>query len=86
MPRFRNPVKKLPRHFQQVVLDAVEDVLADPHIGEMKKGDLAGFTVHKFKMERQLTLMAYRVENDSLVLYQIGPHENFYKDLKRYLG
>jgi len=40
MPRFKRYVKKLPRHFQQVILDAVEDVLADPEVGELKKGDL----------------------------------------------
>jgi mRNA-degrading endonuclease RelE of RelBE toxin-antitoxin system len=85
MPRFKNYVKKLPRQFQQVILDAVEDVLANPDVGELKKGDLTGFRVHKFKMVRQSTLMAYKLENDSLVLYQVGPHENFYKNLKKYL-
>ena len=85
MPRFKKHVKKLPRHFQQVILDAVEDILANPDAGELKKGDLAGFSVHKFTMGRQLTLMAYKVENDFLVLYQFGPHENFYKNLKKYL-
>jgi mRNA-degrading endonuclease RelE of RelBE toxin-antitoxin system len=85
MPRFKKYVKKLPRHFQQVILDAVEDVLADTEVGEIKKGDLKGFRVHRFTMGRQLTLMAYKVENDSLVLYQVGPHENFYKSLKKYL-
>jgi len=84
MPRFKKYVKKLPRHFQQVILDAVEDVLADVEIGELKKGDLAGFRVHKFTMGRQLTLMAYKVEDDSLILYQAGPHENFYRTLKKY--
>ncbi|MDY6950037.1 MAG: type II toxin-antitoxin system RelE/ParE family toxin [Thermodesulfobacteriota bacterium] len=85
MPRFKRHVKKLPRQFQQVVLDAVEDVVADPAAGEQKTGDLEGFRVHKFTMGRQLTLMAYRIEEDALVLYQVGPHENFYKNLKRYL-
>ncbi|MFH1335099.1 MAG: type II toxin-antitoxin system RelE/ParE family toxin [Candidatus Zixiibacteriota bacterium] len=85
MPRFKNYVKKLPRHFQQVILDAVENVLASPDVDELKKGDLAGFRVHKFRIVSQLTLMAYRVENDYLVLYQVGPHENFYKNLKKYL-
>ena len=84
MPPFKKYVKKLPRHLQQVILDAVEDVLADTEIGESKKGDLEGIHVYKFSMGRQLTLMAYRVENDSLVLYQTGPHENFYRDLKKY--
>jgi mRNA-degrading endonuclease RelE of RelBE toxin-antitoxin system len=62
MPRFKKYVKKLPHHFQQVILDAVECVIANP-----------------------LTLMAYKVENDSIFLYQVGPHENFYKNLKKYL-
>jgi len=85
MPRFKRYVKKLPRQFQQVILDTVEEVLIDPKIGQLKKGNLEGFRVHKFTMGRQLTLIAYKVENDSLVLYQVGPHENFYKNLKRYL-
>ena len=59
--------------------------MADTEVGEIKKGDLKGFRVHRFTMGRQLTLMAYKVENDSLVLYQVGPHENFYKSLKKYL-
>lgn len=63
----------------------MEDVLADPDVGELKKGDLEGFRVHKFTMIRQLTLMAYKLENDFLVLYQVGPHENFYRNLKKYL-
>ena len=68
MLRFKNYAKKLPHHFQQVVLDAVEDIMANPEGGELKKGDLAGFRVHKFTMGRQMILMAYRVEKDSLVL------------------
>jgi len=84
MPRFKNHVKKLSRPFQQIVLDALEDTLVNPYVGELKKGDLSGFMVHKFKMGRQLTLMAYRIENGSLVLYQVGSHENFYKNLKKY--
>jgi len=63
----------------------VEDVLANPEVGELKKGDLAGFRVYEFTMARQLTLIAYKTENDFLVLYQVGPHENFYKNLRKYL-
>ena len=85
MPRFKKYVKKLPRHFPLVILDAVECVMANPDSGELKKGNLAGFRIHKFNMFRQLTLMAYKVENDSIVVYQVGPHENFYKNLKKYL-
>ncbi len=85
MPRFKSYVKKLSRPFQQVILDAVEDVLANPKVGEPKTGDLKNFRVYKFIMNRQLTLMAYKLEDDSIVLYQVGPHENFYKNLKKYI-
>jgi hypothetical protein len=86
MPRFKKYVKKLPRHLQQVILDAVEDVLADTEIGELKKGDLEGFKIHKFMMGRQLTLMAYKIESDSLVLYQVDPHKIFIKSEKIFKG
>jgi len=33
MPRFKKYVKKLPRHLQQIILDAVEDILTDTEIG-----------------------------------------------------
>ena len=85
MPKFKKYAKKLPRNLQQVLLDAVEDVLSDTDIGELKKGDLSGFRVHKFTMGLQLILMAYKVDSESLTFYQTGPHENFYKNLKKYL-
>ncbi len=65
-------------------MDTVEDVLTDPNVGQPKKGDLAGFRVHKFSMVRESIQLAYRVENDCLVLYQVGTHENFYQNLKTY--
>jgi mRNA-degrading endonuclease RelE of RelBE toxin-antitoxin system len=82
---FKNTIKKLPRTLQQNILDAVEDILADPAVGELKAGDLEGFRVYKFKANRRVFLLAYTIEGDSVVLFQVGPHENFYRDLKRYL-
>lgn len=84
-PRFKNTVKKLPRPLQQNILDAVEDIWANPTVGELKKGDLEGFRVYKFKVKHQLFLLAYQVQGEALVLFQVGPHENFYRELKRYL-
>jgi len=37
MPRFKKYVKKLPRHLQQVVLDAVEEILTDTELVNLKK-------------------------------------------------
>lgn len=85
MPRFKNYTKKLARPFQQVVLDAAEEIASNPEIGERKKGDLESFRVYKFMMNRQLTLIAYKLERDSIILYQIGPHENIYSKLKKYV-
>lgn len=85
MPRFKKTVKKLPRPFQQVVLDAIEEVVANPEKGESKKGDLEEIRVHKFKMNRQLTLLAYKFEGRSIIFYQVGTHENFYQTLRKYI-
>lgn len=78
-------VKKLPRQ-QKVELDiAVKTVMADPEIGDMKLGDLAGVRVYKFKMNKQLALLAYEHDGDAMILYllKLGSHENFYRDLKQ---
>jgi hypothetical protein len=40
--------------------------------------------VYKFRMGNLLCLLAYRVLDEStLKLLMVGPHENFYRDLKR---
>jgi len=59
--------------------------MADPLLGETKVGNLAGIRVHKFKMNKQVTLLAYTYEDDTvtLTLLTLGTHENFYRDLKR---
>jgi mRNA-degrading endonuclease RelE of RelBE toxin-antitoxin system len=84
-PPFRKFVKKQARPFQLVIEDEVEEVVANPSIGNSKKGDLSGFRVHKFAFRTQNFLIAYRVMEDDILFYMIGPHENFYRELKRYL-
>ena len=90
-------VKKARKPLQLAVQDAVDAVCANPDIGEAKVGDLAGIWVYKFKFQRQEYLVAYRpptveqrrqgVDIEFLVIdfYQVGSHENFYDELKRYL-
>ncbi|MEY3787666.1 MAG: hypothetical protein RLZ75_1873 [Pseudomonadota bacterium] len=83
-PTFERTVKKL--HGQQKAdLDAaVKAVAGDVSIGEAKAGDLVGISVYKFRMVNQLCLLAYRVlDANSIKLLTVGPHENFYRDLKR---
>jgi len=62
----------------------VGTIATRPEIGEMKVGDLAGIRVYRFRMGNLLCLLAYRVlDEGTLKLLMIGPHENFYRDLKR---
>jgi len=70
---------------QKVELDsALKLICNDPVIGEAKVGDLLGVYVYKFKLSQQQCLLAYRiVDQESIKLLTFGPHENFYRDLKR---
>lgn len=83
-PTFERSVKKL--HMQQKAdLDtAVRAVVADVEIGEAKVGDLAGIRVYKFRLANQLCLLSYRVlDEETVKLLTVGPHKNFYRDLKK---
>ncbi len=82
-PTFERTVKKLHRQ-QKIALDeAVHRVANQPEVGENKVGDLAGVQVYKFRMGKLLCLLAYRVlDENTLKLLMVGPHENFYRDLK----
>ncbi len=84
-PPFRKFVKKQTRPFQLIIEDEVEKVIVNPEIGESKKGDLKGFRVHKFSFTKNRFLIAYRFQGDDIVFYMVGAHENFYRELKRYL-
>jgi len=84
-PTFERTVKKL-HHPQKAALDdAVRAIASEPDIGQAKVGDLLGVQVYKFKMINQLCLLAYRVlDPHTIKLLMVGPHENFYRDLKRF--
>ncbi len=83
-PTFERAVKKLHRQQKTALDEAVRVVASQPDAGEAKTGDLAGVQVYKFRMGNLLCLLAYRVLSDeSLNLLMVGPHENFYRDLKR---
>ncbi len=82
---FKKFVKKQTRPFQLIIEDETEKIIDNPDIGEMKKGDLEGFRIHKFVFQKQEYLVAYKLQKNIMVVYMIGAHENFYRDLKRYL-
>ena len=81
--RFEKQVKKLHAAQKSQLDTIIREILADPKKGDLKKGDLAGVHVYKFQLQKQKYLLAYAVATDTLILLMLGPHENFYRDLKK---
>lgn len=83
--RFARAYKRLHGNLVAEVDGAVARVAADPNIGERKRGDLAALRVHEFRALGQLWLLGYSVDDTVRLIYleAVGPHENFYRDLKR---
>jgi len=82
---FERKVKKFSQS-QKLQLDrVVKRILEDPVIGLEKKGDLRGIYVHKFKLKTTQYLLAYRISGENLEMIMIGPHQNYYRDLKKYI-
>ena len=83
-PTFERAVKKLHKQQKAALDEAVRAIVGQPEAGETKVGDLAGVQVYKFRMGNLLCLLAYRIlDENTLKLLMVGPHENFYRDLKR---
>lgn len=83
--RFARQYKKLHDNVAADVDQAVAAVAADLESGERKKGDLAALRVVRFRSQGQLYLLGYTLESGVRLVYleAVGPHENFYRDLKR---
>lgn len=83
--RFGRQYKKLQDNVATDVDAAVSVIAGNPEIGEQKKGDLAELRVYKFHSHRQLYLLGYTVDSEVRLVYleAVGPHENFYRDLKK---
>lgn len=80
---FSRAYKRLRRNQQADVDDAIAAIVADPALGEAKKGDLAGVFVYKFSCVGQMFLLAYEFDPETRLLLLVGTHENFYRTLKR---
>ena len=89
---FAQFIKKANKPLQLAIEDRVSEICNNPNLGEKKLGDLKGILVFKFRFNQQEYLMAYRlgkcdrkIELISINFYQVGNHENFYIQLKRFL-
>ena len=84
--RFARAYKKLTNTALIADTDAAVATIADaPDVGERKKGDLSQLWVYKFRSNGQLYLLGYSREDAVRLVYleALGPHENFYRDLKQ---
>lgn len=82
-PAFKRVYKKLHANQRDAVHTAMRELIANPLLGEEKKGDLAGVWVYTFDCINQLYLLAYLWSETTRTWLSLGPHENFYRDLKR---
>ena len=82
---FEKKVKKMSRPEKDSLDREVRKISDNPGMGEEKKGDLRGVFVHKFKLQTSQYLLAYRKVGADFELVMIGPHKNYYRDLKHYL-
>ena len=86
-PKYNRIKKKFPPLLKEKLNEVEYQIALDPLIGEEKTGALKGVRVYKFKVFDQENLLAYQVNKDKkeVIFVAIGGHENFYRDLKRYL-
>lgn len=82
---FERKAKRFSKREKKKLDEEIRKILDNPSIGSEKRGDLRGVFVHKFKISTSQYLLAYRYFGENLELIMIGPHENYYRDLKSYL-
>lgn len=82
---FESKIKRFSKQEKEILDDEIKMIIENPFAGEEKKGDLRGVYIHKFKVKTIQYLLSFRMINDGLELIMIGPHENYYRDLKNYL-
>ena len=82
---FEKKVKKMSKSEKDALDREIKQIAEDQSLGQEKKGDLKDVFVHKFKLKTTQYLLAYRKVGGDMELVMIGPHENYYRDLKQYL-
>lgn len=81
--KFSRVTKKLHLAEREILETVIKMLIKEPEAGDLKKGNLSGYRVYKFKVNQTLMLLAYTYQKDTLTLLAYSSHENFYRDLKR---
>lgn len=84
-PNFAKQKKKLKKNQIKKLDDTIRAIMRNPAIGDLKLGDLQGIRVYKYKVGNNQILLAYEIVESTLYLYAFGSHQNFYRELGKYL-
>ena len=82
---FEKRIRRMHKQEKEVLDREIRNISEDTSIGEEKRGDLRGIFVHKFRIKAAEYLLAIRMVGEDLELIMMGPHENYYRDLTKYL-
>lgn len=83
---FAKRVQRFRKEEKKILDKRIRAILDNPDIGQEKRGELRGVYVYKFKIHTTQYLLSYRLKDpDILELIMIGPHENYYRDLEKYI-
>ena len=86
-PRFGKAKRRLPATAQLEMDEVVMAHHRRPIVGEPKVGALKGVRDVKLKIQTLQLLLAYQFDakRNVIEVLDIGPHENFYRELQKYL-
>ena len=89
LPAAERYLKKIrEKSLKEAFRKAVDEILADPYIGDAKVGDLSGvycYDVYYNKTNYELAYAIVTNEDTTVVIILAGTRENFYEELKRYM-
>ena len=85
-PLFARQKKRLHKKQVRDLDEAIRKIAQDPEIGSLKVGNLSNIRVFKFNSMNSLILLAYEIVENTLFLYTFGSHQNFYRELTKYIN
>ncbi len=74
---------------KSLFMEAIRKISEDYTIGDIKTGELKGIYCYDLRYSKTDYRIAYQVQivdGEIIIILKAGPHENFYRDLKKYLG
>ena len=76
--------KELKRRYQE----AIDKIIINLYIGELKSGDLAGvycYNINYNKTNYELAYSLINYDDNIIIIIHAGTRESFYEELKRYM-